>query len=183
MLVIFGVVGTSCAIPSSKNPASKSVVADFKRPESRQICATNGKQPSNSVEGKILQLVNYERRAAGMAPLCFSRKLAEVAREHNLKMAGSGSFKHRVLGEQFLLDRIDSAGIRVDHVAENIFTTDEPLSDGIAEGCVAMWMQSDGHRKNILSPELDYTGISISSSPRGDFYVTEDFAHYRGQAK
>jgi len=47
----------------------------------------------------------------------------------------------------------------------------------MAEEFVRMWMQSDGHRLNLLSPEFDKTGIAVGISNGGENYITEDFAH------
>jgi uncharacterized protein YkwD len=64
-----------------------------------------------------------------------------------------------------------------DHVGENIFETSEGVSGAVADECVEMWMQSEGHRFNMLSPEFDKTGIAVGISSNGENYITEDFAH------
>jgi uncharacterized protein YkwD len=64
-----------------------------------------------------------------------------------------------------------------DHVGENIFETSESASAAVADECVQMWMQSEGHRLNMMSPEFEKTGIAIQTSDNGENYITEDFAH------
>jgi len=123
----------------------------------------------------ILALVNSERQNAGGRPLNVSCELANAARDHNARMASDGFFDHRGDGERCLLDRVTFAGTSADAVGENLFKASEGPSYAVARQCVAMWMQSDGHRRNLLSRDFDTTGVSVLYS-KGDCYVTEDFA-------
>ena len=143
--------------------------------------ATADAQNSGSLEEKIFRLVNFQRASAQIAPLYLSRQLADIAREHSRKMAISGTFDHHTRGEAALLERVSAAGIQVDRVAENLFAADQMRLEELAETCVTMWMGSDGHRRNILSAELDYTGIAVFSSNSRNFYVTEEFAHFQNR--
>lgn len=129
------------------------------------------------LEDRILALVNRERQSAGIKPLYFSRELAQAAFTHNAAMAEAGFFEHRGQGELALFDRVTASGMDTDHVGENIFETSEGVSGAVADECVQMWMQSDGHRLNMLSPEFVKTGIAVGISGNGENYITEDFAH------
>jgi uncharacterized protein YkwD len=129
------------------------------------------------LEARILVLVNREREQAGVRPLYFSSQLAHAAHQHSATMATLGFFEHRGEGEPKLFDRVTASGMDTDHVGENIFETSEGVSGAVADECVQMWMQSDGHRMNMLSPEFDKTGISVGISQNGENYITEDFAH------
>ena len=142
---------------------------------SDQCCETARDDSSiRAVEQQILALINAARRNAGGGPLSNSCELAGAARDHNARMMSAGFFDHRVIGEQGLLDRIMAAGIGAVYVGENLFMGSNPRE--LAEQCVTMWMQSDSHRENVLSPDFDATGISVLHSKDGDYYVTEDFA-------
>lgn len=129
------------------------------------------------LEVRILALVSRERETAGMRPLSFSPELAKAAREHSAAMAKAGFFEHRGEGELALFDRVTASGMDTDHVGENIFETNAGVSGAVADECVRMWMQSEGHRLNLLSPEFDKTGIAVGISSSGENYITEDFAH------
>jgi uncharacterized protein YkwD len=129
------------------------------------------------LETRILALVNQERESAGIQPLFFSPQLAKAARQHSSAMAAEGFFEHRGEGEPKLFDRVTASGMDTDHVGENIFETSEGVSGAVADECVQMWMQSEGHRLNMLSPEFDKTGIAVGISRNGENYITEDFAH------
>lgn len=177
-MIILAVGGSACAIAMPENPCQEDAAGVESDATSCALQAeTVGGQATDSIENKILALVNGERRGAGVRPLCFSRELASVAGQHNSRMASEGFFEHRGEGEQCLLDRVTFAGIDAESVGENIFKASQPGSDGIAQQCVAMWMQSDGHRRNMLSSDFDKTGISVSYSSQGECYVTQDFAH------
>jgi uncharacterized protein YkwD len=129
------------------------------------------------LEERILQLVNRERQSAGVGPLYFSPELARAAKAHSAAMANDGFFEHRGDGEPALFERVTDSGMDTDHVGENIFETSEGVSGAVADECVQMWMHSEGHRRNMLSPEFDKTGIAVSISRNGENYITEDFAH------
>ncbi len=129
------------------------------------------------LEDRILALVNRERETAGIEPLFFSPQLAKAARDHTVAMAQEGFFEHRGEGEAALFDRVTASGMDTNHVGENIFETNEGVSGAVADECVRMWMQSDGHRLNMLSPDFDKTGIAVRISNGGENYITEDFAH------
>jgi uncharacterized protein YkwD len=169
-IVVLAMAGSSCAIATNDGPC-----ADGTIPAAGETCDLAAQNPSTrSIEDQILALVNGERENAGSRPLSFSCELASAARDHNGRMMRDGFFDHRGGGERCLLDRVLMAGMNPDSVGENLFKTNGP-SSGVARQCVAMWMQSDGHRRNLLSRDFDTTGISVSYS-RGECYVTEDFA-------
>ena len=129
------------------------------------------------LETRILALVNNQRQTAGIRPLSFSPQLARAATYHSSTMASKGFFEHRGQGEPELYDRVTASGLDTDHVGENIFETSESASAAVADECVQMWMQSEGHRHNMMSPEFEKTGIAIQTSDNGENYITEDFAH------
>jgi uncharacterized protein YkwD len=129
------------------------------------------------LEDRILALVNRERQSAGVKPLSSSPELAKAARVHSAAMAQDGFFEHRGAQELALFERVAANGTDTDHVGENIFETNEGGTRTLADECVQMWMQSDDHRLNLLSPEFDKTGIAVGVSSNGENYITEDFAH------
>jgi uncharacterized protein YkwD len=137
--------------------------------------SSNVDQPP--LEKQLLVLVNKERQSVGVGPLHFSPELAKAAQYHSVAMASAGFFEHRGEGEPKLFDRVTASGMDTDHVGENIFETSEGVSAAVADECVQMWMQSEGHRLNMLSPEFDKTGIAVKVSRNGENYITEDFAH------
>jgi uncharacterized protein YkwD len=179
-MLFLAVTGGSCALATPESPPSVAVSSDHDHVRS----ACDAEEASflegpDSIERMILALVNRERQRAGVEPLCFSRQLANAAKDHNSRMAKGGFFEHRGRGERGLLERVTFAGVGADAVGENLFAGSQPVSPAVAQLCVSMWMQSDGHRRNMLSSEFNKTGISVSYSARSGSYVTADFAHAR----
>ena len=169
-IVVLAMAGSSCALATPESGCGDASVAYD--PMSGEACNLAG-GTSRGIEDQILALVNSERQNAGSPPLNISCELANAARDHNAKMASDGFFEHRGDGERCLFDRVTFAGTSADAVGENLFKASQ--ADGVAQQCVAMWMQSDGHRRNLLSRDFDTTGVSVLYS-KGECYVTEDFA-------
>jgi len=161
-IVMLAMAGSSCAVATNDSGCDGSAACNLASANQR------------GVEEQILTLVNAERANAGCQPLSFSCELTNAAHQHNLRMASSGFFDHRGGGEAGLFDRLIAAGTAVESAGENLFMMSNS-SDSLANQCVTSWMNSDGHRRNLLSPEFDSTGISVLHS-KDEFYVTEDFA-------
>jgi uncharacterized protein YkwD len=192
LFVVLAITGASCAYLRSADPVAgddtpamtnamgaenDAVLANYDaRDNTIEVIAQLG-TARHLLEDRILALVNRERESAGVKPLFFSPELAKAAREHSAAMAQEGFFEHRGEGELALFDRVTASGMDTDHVGENIFETNEGVSGAMADECVQMWMQSEGHRLNMLSPEFDRTGIAVGISSNGENYITEDFAH------
>jgi len=169
-LMLFAIGATSCAMATNDRPCGDS--AHTMAGEACDLSAENSS--TRSIEDQILALVNGERENAGERPLAFSCQLAGAARDHNGRMMREGFFDHCGESERCLFDRVTTAGMNPDSVGENLFKDSGPRSS-VAQECVAMWMQSEGHRRNLLSRDFDSTGISVSYA-HGECFVTEDFA-------
>jgi uncharacterized protein YkwD len=126
-------------------------------------------------EKKILDLVNVERARAGLAPLKISRRLTAAARGHSYDMAWRGYFSHLSADGIGPAQRIRGSGVQYAEVGENIYEDDYTDHRLTAQRAVQAWMQSPGHRQNMLSPRFDETGIGAVRTADGATYVTEDF--------
>ncbi|HEY2107401.1 MAG TPA: CAP domain-containing protein [Candidatus Binataceae bacterium] len=126
-------------------------------------------------ETQILELVNRERARAGVAALTLSGRLAVVARGHSYDMALRHYFSHvspdGITPEQ----RIRGSGIEYAKMGENIYEEDFPDPDRMPERAIQAWMGSPSHRKNMLSPLFEETGVGIARAADGSTYVTQDF--------
>ena len=112
--------------------------------------------------------INAERAKNGGSPLKWEEQLAAVARAHSDDMTSRGYFSHDTPEGLGPSDRIDRSGYscwKKSHygVAENIAieTTLGDLERTAAEA-VRGWMNSPGHRINLLGREYDRTGIGAS---------------------
>lgn len=121
---------------------------------------------SAEFEGAVIELVNLERANAGLGALSFDNRLQAAARAHAHDMASNGCFSHNSCDGGVWSERIYSyyplAGI-----GENI-----AAGYSTAAAVVAGWMDSAGHRANILNP--DWLGIGV-----GYYYLgSSDYRHY-----
>lgn len=126
-------------------------------------------RPRPDLEGQMLELVNRERKAAGLAPLAADPELTEVARRHSTDMFRRGYFAHVTPENASPFDRIRAANIRFFTAGENLALAP---SMQIAHSGL---MKSPGHRANILRPEFGRVGIGIMDGEIHGLMVTQNF--------
>jgi hypothetical protein len=119
---------------------------------------------------QLLALANEARAAHGAGPLHWDPALALAARQHCLRMAAEGPIAHRYGGELDLSDRAGHAGAHFSLIEENVAIG--PDAAAIHEE----WMNSPGHRTNLLNPDVDRVGVALVAS-RGVLYAVADYAH------
>jgi uncharacterized protein YkwD len=142
--------------------------------------ATRG---NTAIELQIIQLVNSHRAANGLAPLAVSGLLNVAADFHSRDMAAIGSVYGPGAGMQHTLfgttrpevgDRLDAAGY--DNWTSS-FAWGENIAYGYttAAAVVNAWMNSSGHRANILSGSFTEIGVSVRVAADGTLYFTQNF--------
>lgn len=135
---------------------------------------TNAVQSTTTarMESDVQTRINAIRQQQGLATLRDNQRLAEVARNYSRRMVEQNFFAHVSPQGDTLSDRVKSARIFYLVVGENLFTsTNIPQPTNAA---VSGWMQSPGHRENILRPEFRETGVGVWR--RGNtFYFTQLF--------
>jgi hypothetical protein len=124
----------------------------------------------NDSERQLFDALNRERSAQGLSALQWDNSLFKAARKHALLMLNLNMLEHQLPGESSLEARLAEAGARFSVIAENIAIGPNPQT--IHTG----WMNSPGHRKNILDPRLTSVGIAAVHGPGGLFAV-QDFSH------
>ena len=127
-------------------------------------CAT----PSNvnALASEIAAGVNANRRANGQHALQFNPRLGQAAMKHACDMAQNNFFGHRGTDGSNSQARVRQAGYRECLVAENL-AWGYPTSQQIISG----WMNSQGHRFNMLHPRAYEMGIGITQGPKGPNWV------------
>lgn len=141
-------------------------------PLSRQQQASTPAQSPTEMEEQIRQQINAIRQKQGLAPLSLNTKLAQVARSYSQRMAEQKFFSHTSPAGDNIEDRARAAGIFYFMIGENLFTsTNIPQP---ATAAVQGWMNSPGHRANILRPEYRETGIGVWQIGN-TYYITQLF--------
>lgn len=150
------------------------------------------------VEKKIHELVNSERKKKGLRALSWNEDLKRIARNYSRDMIEKRFFSHDDPEGRSFVDRYKAAGfeckLRVGNTiclgGENIaqdnlyasisYVNGAPSyawksEDTIAASVVKLWIESRGHRANILDPGFKCQGIGIAVTDDGRVYVTENF--------
>ena len=112
-------------------------------------------QPIDGAE-RVLQLVNAERAAHGCAPLKLSDQLTEAARRESRHMATQHFFSHTEPDGTTPGMRVKDTGYVYQMVGENIVADTDNADDAVDD-----WMNSPGHRANILTCAFKETGIAV----------------------
>jgi uncharacterized protein YkwD len=133
-------------------------------------------QHAQSVEQRIFQAINQVRQENKLAPLKWNTKIADVARAHSIRMATKRFFSHEDPKYGGPDNRLSTAGIAWRRCGENIF--EEYGERDPVQSAVRGWMQSSGHRKNILTREFTHTGIGVSIGRDGGYAITQMFAAF-----
>jgi uncharacterized protein YkwD len=121
-------------------------------------------------EAAVLNLVNQERGKAGCNALTADSRLAKAARAHSGDMAARNYFDHSTPEGVTSDTRVTNAGYRWSAVGENIaFGQKDPAS------VMAAWMNSAGHRANILNCNYRNLGVGLAYNPSRTPYWTQDF--------
>ena len=109
-----------------------------------------------AIEDEVIELVNIERENHGLHKLEKDEELADVAREHSRDMYLRNFFDHNNPDGKSPFDRMREYGITYSSAGENIAKGQES-----AEAVVDAWMNSPGHRANILSEDYEYIGVGL----------------------
>jgi uncharacterized YkwD family protein len=120
-------------------------------------------------EAYILEQVNAARAQAGLRALKIDFRLVETARAKSQDMVDNGYFGHTSPSMGSPFDQIRRAGISYRYAGENI------AGSSTAQRAFQMWMQSPGHRANILNANFTHIGIGVAQgSPYGKI-LTQHF--------
>ena len=131
---------------------------------------TTGTAATTAQEARVLLLVNRARAAARCPALKANAQLTRAARGHSLDMARRNYFAHTTPGGTTPWTRIAKAGYPRATLAENI-AAGQPTADAV----VKAWLNSPGHRRNILNCSLRSVGTGLATGGRYGHYWTQDF--------
>ena len=119
-----------------------------------------------SDEQEVFNLINAQRTKAGLAALKIDEEVQKVAKDKAKDMVNLGYFSHTspTYGSPF--DMLKSYGVSYKTAGENI------AGNSSNQKAVDAWMNSEGHKANILNSGYNYTGIGVVQSNKyGKIYV------------
>lgn len=149
------------ANPGIKNPAYIYV--------GQKITIPNA-SPLKSIEDEIIRLVNVERGKNGLPLLTANWQASRVARIKSQDMINNNYFSHTspTYGSPFKM--MESYGLRFSAAGENI-----AYGQQTAAAVMNSWMNSAGHRANILSRSFTQIGVGVAKKSNGTLYFTQMF--------
>jgi len=139
----------------------------------RSVSSTPASVSTSSLKQQVIDLVNVERRKAGLAPMTFNDRLEKAAQGHAEDMKSRNYFSHTTPEGVVFSTRIKNAGYPQKPCNCSYSTSyGENIARGqtTAQKVMTDWMNSPGHKKNILSSSFKEIGIGISGT-----YWVQDF--------
>lgn len=116
---------------------------------------------------QIHSLVNQKRQESGLNPLIWNDGIAEIASSHSKEMSITGDYSHTGLDQRLLKMGCPDG-------SENIEMIRGYHLDQIPTVAINDWINSYGHRENILNQKFTSEGIGISNDGN-IILITEDF--------
>lgn len=147
--------------PNSGTPAPP-------KPPSTPTSTTQARTTNPSMAGQVVDLVNDERAKAGCEPVAEEPHLDQAAQDHSDDMSARNYFSHDTPEGKHFDERIRDAGYS------------KPGAENIAKGATSakqvmqLWMNSSGHRANILNCSLTKLGVGVTTD---GWYWTQDFGY------
>jgi uncharacterized YkwD family protein/spore coat assembly protein SafA len=123
-----------------------------------------------AIEREVINLTNQQRAKYGLKPLIADWELSRVARYKSMDMRDRRYFSHQspTYGSPFTM--MKNFGIHYRSAGENI-----AAGQTTAQAVVNAWMNSEGHRKNILNASFTHIGVGYASGGSMKHYWTQMF--------
>ncbi|MEU2353084.1 sigma-70 family RNA polymerase sigma factor [Streptomyces misionensis] len=155
---------------ASATPTRKSTPTPHRStpPPPARTTAPRPPAPSGTV-GQVVALVNQERAKAGCSPLTEDPRLDRAAQAHSDDMAARHFFDHVNPDGADPGQRITAAGYRWSAYGENI-----AMGQQTPASVMNSWMNSSGHRANILNCSFKNIGVGVHNGTGGPWW-TQDF--------
>lgn len=149
------------------NPSGPVSVAIAQQP------AAIAQATNTAIAQDLLRIVNAERQRVNAPPLVLSEKLTTAAQRHAQDMATSRRMSHTGSNGSTMRSRIDATQYTWSTIGENV-----AMGHPTAAAVMSAWMNSPGHRQNILNPAFTELGIGFATA-NGRPYWVQVFARPR----
>lgn len=123
-----------------------------------------------TIENQVIELVNVERRKNGLKDLKANWQLSRVARYKSEDMKNKNYFSHTSPTYGTPFNMIKNFGIKYNAAGENI-AKGQPTAKEVMNS----WMNSSGHRANILNKNFTEIGVGIARDKNNAIYWTQMF--------
>lgn len=161
---------TAAPPPTSTRPSATARPSTRSTPSpTRSAPSSSRTAPATGVAGEILTLVNAERADAGCDPVRLDDRLTTAATRHSRDMADQDFLGHTGSDGDSFSERIRAAG-HPSPRSENVAAGQESATE-----VVAAWLDSEGHRENILDCDARTMGVGRATGGSLGIYWTQDF--------
>jgi uncharacterized protein YkwD len=120
-------------------------------------------------EAKAFQLLNADRAANGLPALKLNMDLVSLAEKYGQDMINRNYFSHYNPEGQSPFERMQQAGITYSYAGENL-----AINSNVTAAEKA-FMNSSGHRANILNTNFTEVGVGVRTNSAGSVYVVQEF--------
>jgi uncharacterized protein YkwD len=133
--------------------------------------AHDGAAAASAIRGMLVDLTNAERANAGVVSLEANDRLMRAAQIDADQLGDHGTFAHVLPDAPYPrpYERLAAADYRWRAYGENIATTHD------ADRAMQLWMESPGHRANILNGRFTQIGIGYATAADGRRYYVQVF--------
>lgn len=160
---------TRSASPTPTPKATPKATPTTRKPSPRPAPPKPTQAPPSGMSEQVTALVNSERAKEGCGTVRSNDKLATAASRHSADMAARDYFSHTAPDGSDPGDRITAAGYRWSTYGENIAKGQRTAAD-----VMNSWMQSPGHRANILNCSFKEIGVGVQDTSAGPVW-TQNF--------
>ncbi len=187
-------------LPTTSTPTAPPSIPTVSSPQSQAVIVQKLEKPVEypkldipGLEGQVHTLINSERDKRGLKPLKWNEEVVEVARQHSQYLAdlntgfktdlyidhmdGNGTYHDTRLRKREVYyffssgENIHGSSIVKEYYAVGSRAYSYHSQDEMAENAVTGWMDSPGHKDNILASEYDEAGIGIAADSTGTIYI------------
>ncbi len=169
-----------------KTPAVTTPVVQTAKPDATKTSKPVATKPATATEAtkttavasnltfeqKVVELVNVERQKNGLSPLTLDTAISNIARTKSKDMATNNYFAHQSPTYGSAGDMLSKSKINWSAWGENI-----AYGQRTPEAVVTAWMNSSGHRANILSSNFGKIGVGYATNSSGTPYWTQMFTN------
>ncbi|MBQ8998395.1 MAG: serine protease, partial [Clostridium sp.] len=114
------------------------------------------------INKEVFRLINIEREKVNLSPLVWSDQILKYSTEKSKDMAQNNYFNHSDLNGKYTYNYMQADGISFNTWAENIITANNNSNvSSIAQDMVNRWMNSSGHKSNILNSKVNTSAVGV----------------------
>ena len=163
---------TARIVETARQPAARRISGTVSANVTRRTI--NVTSAAASMERRVFDLLNAERRRNNLSSLVWDESLAQMARQHSDDMGGRNYFSHDTPDGEHTSDRAHQSRVTGWRALGENIAFNQGFDDPAAFA-VERWLHSAKHRDNILNGSFSHTGLGVVQTADGRVYFTQVF--------